>query len=166
MGGSNVDEQVYALARELGARIAERGWILLNGGRNTGVMAASAEGAKQSGGTVIGILPDRSTKRASPHVDVAIVTGLGDARNLINVLSSDVVIACPGGLGTLTEIALALKNRKPVVLLRGEARPEFEAYRRRRLLWIAHDVAEAIALTEQLLIPRAQRDKSACAEHV
>jgi predicted Rossmann-fold nucleotide-binding protein len=45
------------------------------------------------------------------------VTGLGDARNAINVLSSHVVVALPGGPGTVSEIALALKAGRPVVLL-------------------------------------------------
>ncbi|HUU83125.1 MAG TPA: TIGR00725 family protein [Phycisphaerae bacterium] len=117
MGGADVSEDVIDLARRLGTLIAQRGWVLLNGGRNAGVMAASAAGARQAGGTVIGILPDRDTRAASPDLDYAIVTGLGDARNLINVLSSDVVIACPGGAGTLSEVALAAKNAKPLILL-------------------------------------------------
>jgi Predicted Rossmann fold nucleotide-binding protein len=49
---------------------------------------------------------------------VGIVTGMDNARNNINILSSDVVIACGyGGSGTASEIALALKSGKPVILL-------------------------------------------------
>lgn len=117
MGGSKATVRVSNMAERLGALIARRGWVLLNGGRNRGVMAASARGAKKVGGTVIGILPDKTTTKASPDLDIAVLTGLGDARNVINVLSSDVVIACPGGPGTLSEIALALKNDKRVILL-------------------------------------------------
>jgi uncharacterized protein (TIGR00725 family) len=117
MGGSSATLEVADMARELGSLIARRGWVLLNGGRNQGVMAASAEGAKQAGGTVIGILPDSTDRHASPHLDFAIMTDMGDARNLLNVLSSDVVIACPGKLGTLSEVVLALKHGKSVILL-------------------------------------------------
>lgn len=117
MGGSKATVSASEMAERLGALIAGRGWVLLNGGRDRGVMAASARGAKQAGGTVIGILPDKTAAKASPDLDIAVLTGLGDARNVINVLSSDVVIACPGGPGTLSEIALALKSDKRIILL-------------------------------------------------
>ena len=116
MGGSKVSEATYAETRELGRLIAERGWILLTGGRNTGVMAAASEGARLAGGFVVGILPDATDAQANPHLDLAIMTDAGDARNLYNVLSSDVVIACSGRMGTLSEVVLALKHEKPVVL--------------------------------------------------
>lgn len=144
MGGSKVSDKVCEMAKRLGGLIAKRGWILLNGGRNTGVMAASAEGAKEAGGTVIGILPDKSTRKASPHLDVAVVTGLGDMRNLINVLTSDVVIACPGTLGTLSEIAFALKHDKRVILLDRDVDPGFDSYRRRGQLTSASNPEEAV----------------------
>ncbi|MEA5535490.1 TIGR00725 family protein [Crocosphaera sp. XPORK-15E] len=104
-------------AYELGKLIAQEGWILLTGGRNVGVMDAASRGAKEFGGLTIGILPDNNTKNLSEFIDIPIVTDLGNARNNINVLSSDVIIACGMGLGTASEIALALKNDKPVILL-------------------------------------------------
>jgi uncharacterized protein (TIGR00725 family) len=131
MGGSKATPEVAAMAERLGGLIAARRWILLNGGRDCGVMAASARGAKRAGGMVIGVLPDMTTARASPDLDVAIVTGLSDARNLINVLSSDVVIACPGSLGTMSEIVLALKHDKPVILLGVEVGPHLAPYENR-----------------------------------
>ena len=144
MGGSKVSDRVCEMAKRLGGLIAKRGWVLLNGGRNTGVMAASAEGAKEAGGTVIGILPDKNTRQASPHLDIAVVTGLGDGRNLINVLTSDVVIACPGALGTLSEIVFALKQDKRVILLDRDLGPELDPYCRRGQLTSASDPAEAV----------------------
>ena len=117
MGGADVTDEVARKAYELGALIARRGWILLNGGRNAGVMAASAKGAAESGGITIGILPDADSLQAARHIQIAICTGMGSARNTINVLSSDVVIACPGGPGTLSEIALALKHGKTVITM-------------------------------------------------
>ncbi len=156
MGGSKVSDDVYEMARELGALIAEAGWVLLNGGRDTGVMAASAKGAKEAGGTVIGILPDVNAKKASPDLDFAIVTGMRDARNLINVLSSDVVIACPGSSGTLSEVMLALKHSKPVILLELDPGPEVDRYRKRGQLHEAHDPADAVAQAAGILAKQAE----------
>ena len=130
MGGAKASEKVVRLAHRLGELIAENGWILLNGGRNTGVMAASAEGAHSAGGTVVGILPDRTRTKASPYLDIAIMTDSGDGRNLFNVLSADVVVACPGALGTLSEIVYALKHDKRVVLLGFDLGTDFGKYRK------------------------------------
>ena len=151
MGGASVEQEVFDIARELGALIARRGWVLLNGGRDCGVMAASARGARQAGGTVIGILPDRDASRASPDLDFAICTALSDARNLINVLSSDVVIACKGSAGTLSEVALALKNNKPVILLGLEVGAAFEEHRKRGLLTSASTPQEAVERAASLI---------------
>ncbi len=151
MGGADVGAEVCALARELGKGIAERGWVLLNGGRDAGVMRASAAGAREAGGTVIGILPDADTSRAGPDLDYAIVTGMGDARNLINVLSSDVVIACPGGAGTMSEVALALKNGKRVILLGWNAGQAFAEFKRSGLLTAAKEPGEAMAQVAEAL---------------
>lgn len=103
-------------AYQLGGAIATQGWILLTGGRNVGVMDAASRGAKAQGGLTIGILPDSNPKNVSAAVDIAIYTNLGNARNTINVLSSDVVVACGMGLGTASEVALALKAGKPTLL--------------------------------------------------
>jgi hypothetical protein len=155
MGGAIVTDDVYAMATELGRLVAERGWVLLNGGRNNGVMAASAAGASAAGGTVIGILPDRTTDAASPDLDIAVVTGLGDGRNVINVLSSDVVVACPGGLGTLSEIALALKNGKPVIVLARRVERELEPFFTSGRLQLAKSPDEAVAIAVDILARRA-----------
>lgn len=151
MGGSTVDERTYETAVRLGGLIAEKGWILLNGGRNTGVMAASAAGAKKAGGTVIGILPDTTRTKASPDLDVAVLTGMGDGRNLINVLSSDVVIACPGALGTLSEVVLALKHNKRVILLGFDVGAEFAKYRKRSQLTRVETPEDAVAQAAEAL---------------
>jgi hypothetical protein len=118
MGASEPSPRHLALARELGREIARAGWILLTGGRDVGVMDAASAGAKEvTGSLTLGILPD-ATSRVSPHVDVAVFTDLGNARNNINVLTSDVVVACGvEGPGIASEVALALKSGKPVVLL-------------------------------------------------
>jgi len=144
MGGSKASPDVAALAERLGEFIAQRGWILLTGGRKQGVMDAASRGAKRAGGLVVGVLPDTSWARASEHLDLGILTGLKDGRNLINVLSSDVVIACPGFLGTLSEIVLALKHNKRVILLGFELGADFEKYRKRGQLTHAASPEEAV----------------------
>ena len=117
MGPGNASPLEVQTARELGRCIASQGWILLTGGCNSGVMTAANQGAKEAGGLTLGILPDRDDRHLCPHVDIAIVTDMGSARNNINVLSSDVVVACGMGPGTASEIALALKAGKFVILL-------------------------------------------------
>jgi len=117
MGPSECAAEILDLARETGRIIARRGAILVCGG-GCGVMDAAAEGAKSEGGLTIGILPGASAAEANPHIDLPIVTDMGNARNVINVLTSQAVIAIAGGPGTLSEIALALKCRVPVVALR------------------------------------------------
>jgi uncharacterized protein (TIGR00725 family) len=118
MGASLCDQNVYEMAREVGRLVAQRGAVLLCGGRG-GVMEAAARGAKEKGGLTIGILPgiNASETPPNPYIDVAIFTGLRDGRNWVNVCASDAIIAISGGYGTLSEIALALKVGKPVVLL-------------------------------------------------
>ena len=116
--GDEASETDMRLAEALGQLVASEGWALLTGGRNVGVMQAASRGAKQIGGSlVIGVLPsDRDV--VSPYVDVAIFTGLGNARNAINVLSSQVVVAVGiGGAGTASEASLALKAKRPLILL-------------------------------------------------
>ena len=107
-------------AFELGKLIAQQGWVLLTGGRNNGIMDAVNRGAREAKGLTIGILPTKDRASLSEAVDIPIITDMGSARNNINVLSSDVVIACGvGGAGTASEIALALKAKKSVILLNG-----------------------------------------------
>jgi len=118
--GENARVADVRSAFALGSAIAEEGWILLSGGRDNGVMDAVNKGAKASGGLTVGILPTKDKRGMSEAVDIPIVTDMGSARNYINVLSSDVIVACgAGGAGTASEVALALKAGKPVVLLNG-----------------------------------------------
>ncbi|MEL6332035.1 MAG: cytochrome [Cyanobacteria bacterium J06626_26] len=115
--GHNVPELEQQLAQALGRAIAQQGWVLLTGGRPTGIMAAASCGAAAVGGIVLGILPDDQGDQVASGVTLPIVTGMGNARNVINVLSSHGIIACGLGLGTVSEIALALKAKKPVVIM-------------------------------------------------
>jgi uncharacterized protein (TIGR00725 family) len=103
-------------AEEVGRLLAERGCTVVCGGL-TGVMTAVARGAKEAGGTTIGILPGESPAEANEWIDHVVVTGIGHARNLAVVASGDAVIAVGGEWGTLAEIGFGRKLGRPVVVL-------------------------------------------------
>ncbi len=113
-GGGDAGEEVCRLAEEVGRQLARRGAVVVTGGLG-GAMAAASRGAKEEGGTTLGILPSGDRADANPWVDVAVPTGMGEARNALVVRAADVVIAVAGEFGTLSEIALALRLGKPVV---------------------------------------------------
>jgi uncharacterized protein (TIGR00725 family) len=114
MGPGICSPDVYNLARKVGFLIGRKEALLICGGLG-GVMEASAKGAREAGGITIGILPGDSAAEANPYVDIPIVTDLGNARNAINVMTSQAIIAIHGSYGTLSEIALAMKCGIPVV---------------------------------------------------
>lgn len=151
MGGGLADEATMHRARELGRLIAQNGWVLLNGGRNCGVMAASAAGAHEAGGLVVGVLPDDDADAAAPDIDIAIPTGLGDARNVVNVLASHVVVACRGNAGTISEVAHALKADRPVVTLDFDLSATFAPYAAAGRLISADTPPAAIAAVKRFL---------------
>lgn len=148
MGRAKAKKKDLDHARVLGELIARRGWVVLTGGRDVGVMHAACEGAKRVGGSLtIGILPTAKDK-ISRHVDVPIITEMGSGRNNINVLTSDVVVACGlTGSGTVSEVALAVKAGKPVILV--DATPADTTFFRKlgkRLVSAAASPEEAIEL--------------------
>jgi uncharacterized protein (TIGR00725 family) len=138
VGPGEATPEEIATAEEVGRLLAERGAVLVCGGLG-GVMEAACRGAKEGGGRTVGILPGDDRAAANPHVDVAIATGLGEARNALVVRAADALIAVGGAYGTLSEIALALKTGTPVVGIRSwelAGRPLREA----------RDAREAVAL--------------------
>lgn len=116
IGAGKCDEELYNLAFRVGQLIAERGHVLINGGLG-GVMEASAKGAKSRGGLVVAVLP-RKKDYCNEFADIKIATDMGHARNMIIVHSSDALISVGGGYGTISEIAIALKEGKRVASLR------------------------------------------------
>ena len=115
---SEVPRKALKLAYEIGLEIGKRGIILICGGRG-GIMEAVAKGVKEAGGITVGILPGFSKYEANKYIDIAIPTGMSNARNAINVLAGDAVIVIHGGVGTLSEVGLALAYGKPVIALKG-----------------------------------------------
>jgi uncharacterized protein (TIGR00725 family) len=91
----------------VGRLLGERGHEVVCGGL-TGVMEAVCRGASEAGGRTIGILPGEDRSAANEYVDVAVTTGMGNARNALVVLNGDAAIAIDGSTGTLSEIGLAL----------------------------------------------------------
>jgi len=149
--GQPLSKHAYDMAYRLGALIAKHGWMLLTGGTASGVMDAASRGAHEAGGLVIGVLRGPDGAEASSYVDVGIRTGMGDARNVINVLSSDVVVALPGGPGTLSEVALALKNRRPVIVVGWDPGPAIRASGHGRL-FDAQTAEDAVEIAQRVLL--------------
>ncbi len=114
VGAGKCSKKLRDMAAEVGRYVAENGGVLICGGMG-GVMEGAARGAKEAGGTTIGVLPTESKDDANEFIDYVIATGIGDARNLIVVRSADAVVALPGKYGTLTEMAFALLAEIPVV---------------------------------------------------
>ncbi len=111
IGRGNCSDEEYEAAETIGYLIAGNRETVCCGGLG-GVMEAVCRGAKEAGGTTVGILPD--TGDGNAYLDVVVRTGMGHARNVVLVHSADAVIAVGGGYGTLSEIAVSLKTGKPV----------------------------------------------------
>ncbi len=117
IGGSVCSREIYDIAYEVGKNIAKSGNILICGGLS-GVMEAACRGAYEAGGLTIGILPGESKEESNKWVKIPIVTGMGMARNIIIVKSSDGVIAIDGEYGTLMELAICGKINKPLIKIK------------------------------------------------
>lgn len=113
IGGSTVTDEEYRQARRVGELLGERGHEVVCGGFG-GVMEAVCAGASEAGGHTIGILPNEDRTTANAHVETTIVTGMGNARNVLVVMNGDAVIAVDGSTGTLSELGHALDMDRPV----------------------------------------------------
>lgn len=151
--GDRCSAEEYRLAVELGGEIASAGFVLVSGGRKVGVMDGVSKGAKKAGGLVVGVLPGDGDEEASEWLDVAVKTGMGSGRNNILVLTADVVIAIGKGAGTISEIALAIKAAKPVILFHPDkSMPAFfQNMDGDAQLQVADSVPDAVRLAIQLL---------------
>jgi len=114
IGDSSCSPEEAKLAESVGELLAQQGATIICGGLG-GVMEAACRGAKSKCGLTVGILPGRDASIANPWVDIPVVTGLGEARNVVVAKSAQAVIAIGGRYGTLSEIAYALKSNIPVI---------------------------------------------------
>jgi uncharacterized protein (TIGR00725 family) len=126
VGGSTAGTATLESARELGRLLARRDHVAVCGGLG-GVMEAVCAGADEAGGTTIGILPTADRRDANDHVDVAVATGMGHARNAMVVMNGDAVVAIDGGPGTLSELGFAGAFGRPVAGLDTHDAPGVEA---------------------------------------
>ncbi len=114
-GREPLDAPVARHAREVGAGLAERGWVLVTGGL-TGTMEAVGEAYEGAGGPLhVGLLPGTDGEAANPHVHLPIPTGQGHVRNTLVATAGDAVVALAGGSGTLSEVGFAGVRNRPVV---------------------------------------------------
>jgi len=119
-GGGLTPEQ-ERVAEELGAALVEAGFGIVCGGHG-GVMEAVARGgtrARADGShwpPIIGILPGYDASTGNPHLDVALPTGMGHARNALVAAGGEAVLCVGGAAGALSEVALAAKMGRPVLL--------------------------------------------------
>lgn len=116
--GTHCTETAFGIAYKVGAEIADCGAILLTGGLD-GVMEAASKGAKSKGGLVVGIIPQKRKASANSYNDIVVATGMGHARNFITAYSSDAVIIVGGGVGTLIEASAAYLEAKPIISMIG-----------------------------------------------
>ena len=121
---SNLDPDFFQMTEELGHWIGENGHAVVFGGCNLGLMACIAKAVHEAGGETIGVVPSiiEEGGKVSPHVTVHIpCDNLSDRKDLL-IGKSDIIIALPGGIGTLDEIFTVLSaasigyHQKRVVL--------------------------------------------------
>ena len=150
--GDDATQEAITSAVRLGELIAAKDWILLNGGRQQGVMHAVSKGAHSKKGMVIGILPNSDDSDVSEFLDVVIRTDMGQARNNINVLSAQAVIVCGMNPGTASEVALALRAKKKIVMLHtGKEAEDFFTKLGPDLVTVVTTPEEAVDTIENLL---------------
>ncbi|HEY2297359.1 MAG TPA: TIGR00725 family protein [Jatrophihabitans sp.] len=118
LGPADATDELYDLARAVGRGLARRGFVVVTGGLG-GVMEAAARGAAEAGGRAVGVLPGDDPSEANRYVSDVVATGLGEYRNALVVRDAAAIVAVGGSWGTLSEIALAVRARKPVAALRG-----------------------------------------------
>ena len=124
-GSSNLADPAYLeAAHRLGGEIAKAGLTFVYGGGGVGLMGASARGAHEAGGKVLGIIPEFLKGREQPFDDVeTIVVTTMHERKMMMFEQSDSFVVLPGGIGTLEEIVELLSwrrldlHRKPIVFL-------------------------------------------------
>ena len=120
----DIDRDFYTMTWELGQFLARNGHTLIFGGTDMGLMECVAKAAHETGGQVIGVVPSRVEENGhvSGYMDVHIPCDNLNDRKALMMAQSDVVIALPGGIGTLDEIFSVAASftigyhQKPVIL--------------------------------------------------
>ncbi len=156
--GESATPEDNEMAFELGRAIAKEGWVVLTGGRSFGVMDAAMKGARDVNGLTIGILPDGNEQLASENADIRIVTGMGSGRNYLSVLSSHILVVLGMAAGTASEVSLAIKSNKKIILLnQDEITIRFFKNIGTYRILVAKDVQETMTLMKEYLAVRQNR---------
>jgi hypothetical protein len=114
----------YVEAYAVGRLLAHAGFVVMNGGYG-GTMEASARGARENGGRVIGVLSDEfAWLKPNPYIDETMTSEDLFLRIRTMQRTADGFIVLKGSMGTLAELALVwnlskidAKYRKPIILL-------------------------------------------------
>jgi uncharacterized protein (TIGR00725 family) len=114
LGGANPPKKFFKIAYDVGTLLAKNNITVFCGGLS-GVMDQVAQGVKDAGGTVIGILPGYTRQGVSDHLSYSITTGIGYARNFLIVRASEALIAIDGSNGTISEESFAISEGKDVI---------------------------------------------------
>jgi len=141
IGGHDIDSNGEQIAHDIGKIIAEVGAILVCGGLD-GAMEAACRGAKEAGGTTIGILPGLDKEDANEYIDIALPSSIGFARNAMVACSADIIVALPGSHGTSSEISYGIVYKRPIIDL-GE-------WNRKEMIKV-NDVKEAREKIEEII---------------
>jgi uncharacterized protein (TIGR00725 family) len=116
IGAGTADAALERQAFDLGRALGDAGAVVITGGLG-GVMAAAARGCREGGSTSVGLLPGREATEGNEWTDLPLPTGMGEGRNVLVVRAAEAVVAVGGEWGTLSEIALARKIGRPVLIL-------------------------------------------------
>ena len=152
MGPGKASEDDLVNAYEIGKYCAGKGYAVLTGGLNIGVMNEALKGAKENGGITVGVLPTDDRTQFSEYIDIPIITTMLAGRNIINILSSDIIVACGMASGTSSEVSLAIKPGKKVILV--NAYEEANVFYKKLAgdqIFVVKDYKEAIKVLNELL---------------
>lgn len=150
-----IDKSVLDIAYNTGREIAARGYVLITGGLG-GVMEAACKGAQESGGITVGILPGDKKEKANKYCSVIIPTGIGYARDFINVYSADGIVVINGVVGTDIEARLAAGDTVPIVAMAGtggvaEELAGKKPYKKGGRIFSAETPGRALEILEELI---------------
>lgn len=151
--GESASPEENVLAFEMGKGIAKNGWVLLSGGRSFGVMDAALKGAIDGNGLTVAVLPWEDDKQSSEGAQIRIITGMGSGRNIINALSSHILVVIGMAAGTASEVSHALKaGRKVILLNQDEVTVRFFKKIGGYKIMVANSVDEALKMIKDYIV--------------
>ena len=109
--------KILKIAEKIGEMLAEKNVAVITGGTD-GIMEAVFKGVKKKNGITIGT-PGRKRFGSNKYTDIEILTPMDIGNFLFTGISScDSIIVIPGGAGTMSELCLAYRNKKPLIILK------------------------------------------------